>query len=51
MTEPVTHMLIADPEMIGVLSMTPIILKTRVRKEDMQRIAGSKTSDGMAALE
>jgi hypothetical protein len=51
MAERLTHMLIADPEMIGGLSMTRIILKTAVAKEDREWIAGSKTSDGMAAPE
>jgi hypothetical protein len=51
MTERVTHMLIADPEMIDGLSMTRIILKAVVSKEDWEWIADSKTSDGMVAPE
>jgi hypothetical protein len=51
MTEQPTPMLIADPEMIDGLSMTRIILKAAVSKEDRERIAGSKTSDAMAAPE
>ncbi len=51
MTEQPTHMLIADPEMIDGLSMTRIILKAVVSKEDREWIAGSKTSDAMAAPE
>jgi hypothetical protein len=51
MTEKVTHMLIADPEMIDGLSMTRIILETVVWKEDRDWIADSKTSVGMVAPE
>jgi hypothetical protein len=51
MIERLTHMLIADPAMIDGLSMTRIISKTVVSKEDRKWIAGSKTSDGMAAPE
>jgi hypothetical protein len=51
MTEPPTHTLIADPEKIDGLSMIRIILQAVVLKEDRQKIAGSKTSDAMAAPE
>jgi hypothetical protein len=51
MTEQPTHMLIADPAMIDGLSMTRIISQAVVSKEDRKWIAGSKTSDGMAAPE
>ena len=51
MRERLIPMLIADPEMIDGLSMTLIILKAVVSKEDRAWIAGSKTSDGIAALE
>ena len=51
MTEQPTHMLIADPERTDGLSMTRIISQAVVSKEDREWIAGSKTSDGMAAPE
>ena len=51
MTEQPTHMLTADPAMIDGLSMTRIISPAVVSKEDKEWIAGSKTSDGMAAPE
>ena len=51
MTEQPTHMLIADPERIDGLSMIRIISQAVVSKEDREWIAGSETSDGMAALE
>lgn len=49
MTEQPTPMLIADPAMIGVLSMIQIILKTAAWKEGGQRIAESKTNGVTAA--
>jgi len=51
MIERLIHMLIGDPEMIDALSMTRIIFKAVVSKEDRAWIAGSKTSDGIAAPE
>jgi hypothetical protein len=51
MTEQPTHMLIADPEMIDGLSMIRIISQAVVSKEDRESIAGSETSDAMAAPE